>query len=309
MTTIYCSICRKETAHTPFFKDGKDWEYGVPGTFNQDRCDACGLVTMTPMPTLSEIIGFYPKAYHGYQPANTALTRWLIDRNLRQRSHVYRGLIGRHGAILDVGAADGAHFDVWKTEGEWDLVGFEFNPEIAAEARLHGRDVATATIETFDTKGRSFDLIIMNHLLEHVQDPFDTVMRAYAMLKPGGYIVGEVPNVRSVDRWLFGVHWGGCHWPRHLQQFGPASLSRMFTQAGFESPRISYLLHTSHWALSIQNWLQDHRWSRTMLTNGRAWYYPVLLLACIPFNLVQKVLGLTGIIGFSVRKPQERTAI
>ncbi len=304
MSHFYCSICAQETPHHPFFERGQDWEYGIPGTFRQERCHLCGLVTMVPMPAPDVVLGYYPKEYHGYQSATSALTRWLIKRNLRQRARMYRRLIGRTGTILDVGAADGAHFDVWRTEGDWTLVGFEFNDAIAAEARAHGRDVATATMETFDAQGRTFDLIIMNHLLEHVPDPLETVRRASALLNPGGMLVGEVPNLRSVDRWLFGAFWGGCHWPRHLQQFTPASLTRMFTRAGFEGPHLLFLLHTSHWALSVQNWLQARIWGRTRLRNGRAWYYPFLLVLFIPVNTLQKWLRCTGIMGFTARKPR-----
>jgi SAM-dependent methyltransferase len=303
MSSIYCSICQKETSHVVFFEGGRDWEYGVPGEYRQEQCESCGLVTMVPMPSPAEVLTFYPSTYHGYQSATSALTRWLIERNLRQRADGYRKLIGTTGTILDVGAADGAHFDVWKTEGSWEFVGFEFNDEIAADARAHGRNVATATMETFDAQGKQFDLIIMNHLLEHVPDPLDTARRAFALLKPGGWLVGEVPNLRSLDRWIAGRYWGGCHWPRHLQQFTPSTMRRMLTTVGFESPRLSFLLHTSHWALSVQNWLQSTSWGKTTLQNGRAWYYPILLLAFVPLNLIQKIFGCTGIMGFSARKP------
>ncbi len=303
MSIVYCSICERETPHASFFEGGQDWEYGVSGVFHQERCDGCGLVVMVPMPTLETILGYYPKTYHGYQPATSPLTRWLIKRNLRERAKGYTRLIGLKGAILDVGAADGAHFDVWKKEGDWEFKGFEFNDEIASEARRHGRDVATATIETYDACGKQFDLIIMNHLLEHVQDPLDTVRRAFALLKPGGYLVGEVPNIHSLDCWIAGKYWGGCHWPRHLHQFTPSSLAILFQKAGFLLPRISYVLHTSHWALSIQNWMQAHARMRVALRHGRAWYYPFLLLAFVPLNFLQKILGWTGIMGFVAQKP------
>lgn len=303
MSQLYCSICRRKTDHVPFFEGGQDWEYGVPGVFRQERCSVCELVTSVPLPTTDVLLGYYPPNYHGYQSPTSSLTRWLVERNLRERAKGYRRLIGPEGVILDVGAADGAHFDVWEQVGNWELMGFEFNEEIARDARTHGREIATATMETYDPKGRMFDLIIMNHLLEHVPDPFDTVRRAYAFLKPGGYIVGEVPSLYSFDRWIFGSYWGGCHWPRHVQQFSPRSITSLFVGAGFLAPHISYLLHTSHWALSIQNWLQAHALTKTVLQNGRSWYYPLLLLCCIPINLLQKLLGCTGIIGFVARKP------
>jgi SAM-dependent methyltransferase len=300
---IFCSLCRQETPHTSFFERGQDWEYGVPGTFRQERCDICGLVAMAPMPNLETILSYYPAAYHGYQSSTSALTRRLIDYSLRERARMYRRLISSRGDILDVGAADGAHFDVWQTEGAWNFVGFEFNDAVAQAARNAGRNVVTASMETFDAQGKTFDLIIMNHLLEHVTDPRDTVERARALLKPGGWLVGEVPNLRSWDRMVMGRYWGGCHWPRHVHQFTPSTLQTLFRVAGFERPHFSWLLRTDHWALSVQNFLQSRTQTRVMLKHGRAWYYAPLLLLFIPLNMIQRLLHRTGVVGFRVQKP------
>ena len=304
--TSPCSLCQRTTAHEPYFEQGHDWEYGISGTFRQERCTTCGLIAMVPMPDPETVLSYYPSTYHGYQPASSALTRWLIAHDLRRRARMYRRMIGSKGAVLDVGAADGAHFDVWKTVGEWDISGFEFNDDVARQARAGGRDVATATMETFDAQGKTFDLIIMNHLLEHVPDPRGTAECAYALLAPGGWLVGEVPNVRSVDRMIMGSFWGGCHWPRHLHQFSPRTLRALFTAVGFERPKFSWLLRTDHWALSVQNLLQSFRLTRTTLRNGRAWYYAPLLGCFIPLNVMQMCFGLTGVMGFSARKPGSR---
>lgn len=301
---MYCSICQKETPRLPFLTGGRDYEYGVPGVWEQTACAVCGLVATTPMPSMDEILSYYPKSYHGYQSAPSRITRFLVTRNLRARAKLYRALIGPDARILDVGSADGAHFDTWQeVEPGWALYGFEFNDGAAAAGRAEGRRIATATIESYQPPVSEFQLIIMNHLLEHVRDPFDTTARVYALLASGGSLVGEVPNIRSWDFSLFGRFWGGCHWPRHVHQFTPATMSLMLTKTGFSDVQISYQLHTGHWALSVQNWLQSHRLTRVTLSNGRAWYYPLLLIAFVPVNLVAQLFGMTGIIGFSARKP------
>lgn len=297
-----CHGCGKVTPHKLFLEGGKDFEYGVPGEFKQIKCEGCGVVAMDPMPALNEILTFYPSDYHGYGEPASRLTKWLIERNLRQRAKMYKKRIGSKASILDVGAADGAHFSVWNEEPDWQLYGLEFNNEAAAKGRNAGWDIQTSTIETYDSKGKKFDLIIMNHLLEHVQNPRAVLRHAYDLLKPGGWIIGEVPSLKSWDFAIFGKYWGGCHWPRHLHQFTPESLTKTFEGAGFRNTHISYLLHTSHWALSVQNRLQDPAFA-TKLDRGRSWYYSLLLLAFIPVNAVQILLSRTGIIGFRTQKP------
>lgn len=303
--SVYCSVCGRITDHSIFLLNGIDWEYGVKGRFHQGKCSGCGLVTMIPMPTPESIISFYPDSYHGYQAGggNNFLTKWLIRRNLKQREHFYASLIGNRAQILDVGSAEGGHFDVWKENRDWEIFGFEFNEHAAALGRSAGRDIQTATMETYNSQGKTFDLIIMNHLLEHVIDPMDTVRKAYNLLKPGGFIVGETPNIASLDFILFREYWGGCHWPRHLHQFTPFTIKTMLKNSGYSSITFQYPLHTSHWALSIQNFLQSKKLTSVSLKNGRAWYYPLLLLGFVPLSAMQKITGHTGIIGFVAKKP------
>jgi hypothetical protein len=115
-------------------------------------------------------------------------------------------------------------------------------------------------------------------------------------------MLGEVPNPDSLDAHWFGRYWGGWHFPRHLFQYSPAVLRRVLAHGGFGDIHVSAKLHTGHWALSIQNFLQSRPRYRTRLTHGRTFYYPLLLLLFIPFNLVQALFLKTGIIGFRARK-------
>lgn len=298
-----CVLCGAPTPHRAIMTGGRDREYGAAGEYAYLRCAACGLVRLDPMPTPAEVAALYPPDYHGYQEAASGLTRRLADALLRQRAQSYRRLIGAGGRVLDVGAADGAHFPAWERVGGWRISGIEFNDEAAARGRAAGRDILTADIATSEPPRATFDLVVMNHLLEHVHDPLDVARRAWDALRPGGVLVGEVPNLRSVDAAVSGRYWGGAHWPRHLHQFDPTTLTATLRRAGFTDVRIRPSLHTGHWALSVQNFLQSFRATRSALRSGRAWYYGFLLAAFLPVNLACAAVGRTGIIGFSARKP------
>lgn len=48
--------------------------------------------------------------------------------------------------------------------------------------------------------GRTFDTIVMEHVLEHVERPIELLRRARSWLSPGGRILAGVPNGHSIHR-------------------------------------------------------------------------------------------------------------
>lgn len=92
---------------------------------------------------------------------------------------------------------------------------------------------------------RSTDLagtIVASHVLEHVDDPVALLGRMKSWLKPGGTIVGLVPNARSIHR-LVGVLTGAAtspyelserdHMVGHQRVFDLQSLTEVFDRSGF----------------------------------------------------------------------------
>ncbi len=48
--------------------------------------------------------------------------------------------------------------------------------------------------------GRRFDTIVLGHVLEHVADPVDILIRCQDWITPGGRLYAAVPNGRSIHR-------------------------------------------------------------------------------------------------------------
>jgi len=278
-----------------------DLEYKMSGRYDFYKCLNCGLIHMNPVPTIPELLSFYPANYHGYLKSFSKLTNFLVDLNIRARANLYKNLIGKNGRILDVGSAEGSHFFLLNKYGEWDFWGIEFNDEIADKGRKMGFKIITDTLENHDFGGIKFDLIIMNNLIEHVVNPVETLSKAKEILKPRGWIVGETPNTRSWDFYFFGRYWGGLHTPRHTFLFNQYNLRLLSGKMGLFS-KFNQKIDTNHWAGSIQNFCQSKKFLKTKLKNGRAWYYSFLLLFFIPLNFFQKILGFSGVIRFKMHK-------
>ena len=160
-------------------------------------------------------------------------------------------LIGPQGRILDVGCGAGAALAAMARLGKWELYGVEFDPEAARRAHALGLNVQQGDLTEADFEPEFFDLIRMGHVIEHFRDPLKTLRRAHDLLRLGGVLFGETPNVSCWDFRLFGRYWGALHFPRHITLFNERTLRRACEQVGFTEIRITPRLRTVGWSAGI----------------------------------------------------------
>jgi SAM-dependent methyltransferase len=248
-------------------------------------------------------VSFYPGGYHAYNDDHGAIASTLVALRAGMRARYYRKLLGgRAGRVFDVGAGDCRHFEEIGRRGEFVFAGVEINPRMATDARARGYDVDEGTLERMDLtrhEGR-YDIVSMNHVLEHVSDPVEVVRRAYRLLRPNGWLVGELPTNTSWEHAVFGSMWAGYHFPRHLQVFSRPGLTALLARVGFAAVRLRSTPHCQI-ALSIQNTLIA-RGYRSRLRFGRAPWFGALLAATLPFEVAAAVCGRSGVIDFEAQR-------
>lgn len=152
--------------------------------------------------------------------------RALMDSELRHLPCPSPG-----ARVLDVGCGDGAFLEWARTAG-WTGVGIDFDPSAVASAQSRGLDVRCGSIDSLRDEGASFDAITLSHVLEHVHDPANLLRQAGALLKPGGLLWIDTPNLASIGHAVFGASWLGLDPPRHLILFTPSSLRALLEDVG-----------------------------------------------------------------------------
>lgn len=108
-----------------------------------------------------------------------------------------------------------------KTESYCHDISENAMANLEAVMRMFGRDVRRIS---FGTKGRivprDFDIIVCSHVLEHVDDDLSLLQNLVASLRPGGYLLVNVPiNECWPD-------------PRHVRAYGPEALKKMLRDLG-----------------------------------------------------------------------------
>ncbi len=122
------------------------------------------------------------------------------------------------GRLVEIGAADGAFCKCLREEGI-DAIGVDPLGDQESEFVVSGyaSDGALAA--------GSAETVVAYHVMEHVTDPLAWLQSIRSMLKAGGTLIIEVPDVDNwpVDAWHH----------EHFTQFNTASLTALLEYAGF----------------------------------------------------------------------------
>jgi SAM-dependent methyltransferase len=115
------------------------------------------------------------------------------------------------------------------------VYGIEPSPHRAAVARRLGAEVGDVPVEELDADafGGPFDLVLTNHVLEHVVDVDRYVERVASVLRPGGHLYLAVPNAHN-DFLL--QH---AFYALHVHLFARSSLEQVLVHGRFAPQRVA----------------------------------------------------------------------
>jgi len=100
-----------------------------------------------------------------------------------------------------------------------------------------------------------FDLVIFSHSLEHLSDPMRALREARRIVAPDGGLIISLPNPECLSARVFGEHWAGYDFPRHIFLFGPCALAKLAEKACFRLQKARFPLEGSvhHFAESVNS--------------------------------------------------------
>jgi len=156
-----------------------------------------------------------------------------------ERIPLFVAAIGTGKRVLDLGCRSGAltrHF----LEGN-EVVGLDVDRAALVRAEALGIEPVEANVEEpLPVADGSFDAVVAGELLEHLQLPEALVAEALRVLRPGGVLVGSVPNAfRLQSRLRFLCGRPPEDDPTHLHLFTPEAVRELLS--GFEDVTLDYV--------------------------------------------------------------------
>lgn len=211
------------------------------------RCWDCGLIFPHPFP-----IPLPERLRQQYNVGYFASSRHEEGRlaGASFRLSVVRELLGGTGKLLEIGCGEGATL-LRAREAGWEVTGTEIAPDLVGHVRDRlGLDCKLGTLAELGFPSDSFDAVLINQVLEHVEDPKSELGEIHRVLKPKGVIVIGVPNAEALPYRLANLYLRvrGSDWvtssmsplnpPYHLYGFSSQTLGRYLNATGFISQRV-----------------------------------------------------------------------
>ena len=138
-----------------------------------------------------------------------------------------------NGRLLDVGCGAGTYLARMRELG-WDVHGVDLSLDAVRVAKeRYGIPVEVGMLPEVRYSEGMFDVVTMNHVIEHVPDPLAYLAECRRILAHRGQLIIRTPNMVSFASRLFGKDWKALDPPRHLVLFSPSTLRACVQRSGF----------------------------------------------------------------------------
>lgn len=259
----FCIACNADGID--FMSGLKDRFYDIPGNWNISKCNNpdCRLVWLNPSPIKEDIW----KTYSSYYTHKNTSSKWStflkkIGKGYLSLKYGYQasfaekamGLIAflfptervefdfevlylkkpkNRLKLLDVGCGNGRFLLKLNACG-WEVQGTEIDQKAVDYCKSKGLNVVKGEVTELNFENNSFDVITINHVIEHHFDPITLLKKCNSLLNSDGKLIVLTPNSKSHSFQKFKSSWYHLDPPRHLFIFNPDNLSIIAEKAGFE---------------------------------------------------------------------------
>ncbi len=207
---LQCSLCGHPRLKPVFKKQSRVFY----------ECARCEHVRVFPYPSEIETAAYYEQSYTpNYLSQNIAWFKLLAGKRVR----ILKDHLGEEfaGSLLDIGSGYGFFLKEAESCG-WKVLGIESSPDEVDYAREQlGADVLDIDVQKAlaSLPGSSFDAVTFWHVLEHLERPAAAIRGSKRLLKNGGLLAINSPNLDSAVFRLLKTGWSWIHVPGHLQYF------------------------------------------------------------------------------------------
>lgn len=245
------------TCQLPYFVKRRE----LQGRYQVLFCDQCRIGFTNPQP--KDLSKFYPRDYWQrnsflgklkaviFKIAQKRRVDWILEKMQK-------------GDVLDVGSGEGIFGE--SLPDSFSVVSLETPSATMKNAKVLKKDFLSWKTS------KKFDAITFWESLEHVPTAKQYLEKAYALLKPGGYLFVEYPRCQGLESKIFGSHWFHLDMPRHTYHFTDLGIRFLMQRSGYKDVSSQQVLAWEYapWGiaasvLSLFSFHEEGRWGKGLV--------------------------------------------
>jgi 2-polyprenyl-3-methyl-5-hydroxy-6-metoxy-1,4-benzoquinol methylase len=211
------------------------------------RCSDCSALYLNPMIYFSEALQkeLYNIQYFNAEGAVRDLKNIGEKKRILELTQHSSGGSLKGKTMLDIGCGTG-EFLVTGSQFGMAVTGTDVDPSISQYIHdKYGFTVVTGIFGPATFPKESFDVVVLSHVIEHLQRPADLLSAIHATLKPDGLFVMSTPNADSFMEKVHNLYGRIRHdrarsyylapfiSPYHIVGFNLKSAKRLLQRMGF----------------------------------------------------------------------------
>ncbi len=254
-----CRICLRES-HDGIIIRAPEMMIGTKEEFDYLHCSTCGGLSLISIP--ENLSWYYEQKYYSFASRNISRPKVGFKAAIRRRAAlgklgssnvgdrfahwvrpvyfnwIFRGCMSLDSRILDVGCGSGALLQEMSSYGFSNLTGIDpFLPDDHMSL-AEGPRILKAYMK--DMRDERFDVVMLHHVFEHLEDPQRSIMEARDLLSAGGRVLIRVPLADSYAFRKYGRFWVQIDAPRHIFIPTASGMYGLAERAGLQIENIIY---------------------------------------------------------------------
>jgi SAM-dependent methyltransferase len=241
-----CVICNGELGD---IFNVKEMMLGLGKGFQYRQCNDCKTIQIVDVPV--DIVDYYPEYYYSFkQEIPKLLTLPFFKKmfnTIRFKRKYRRGgyEVLRHlqplrimpsQKILDIGCGKGQLICQMFNFGFTNVQGVD---KFIDKAYDYGYNVKVFKNDLAELKRNSYDLLMMHHVFEHMENPLEELRKCYDLLKEDSHLIIRIPVVGKAWE-MYKQNWVQLDAPRHFFIHTEESMHVLAQNAGFTITNIEY---------------------------------------------------------------------
>lgn len=220
------SSCRFCSTPSSFLLSAQDFNRKI-SKFNFDYyiCPNCKLVFLSNIP--NDLSNYYSTEYYHFPFSKEEMAKLSIHEEYKV--DIVREFT-QSGRLLDIGPSVGGFLYRAKHAG-FDVEALEMDP---ACCYFMQQVLKIPTIQSSDIvkslNQKKYEIITLWQVIEHLENPWESLRAIVKALNPGGFLVISAPNPDALQFKIFKNRWTHLDAPRHLQLY-PVPLLKQFIES------------------------------------------------------------------------------